>query len=153
MIALTKIFNMLKGQGVKRILKVTIRDNQKEPCSDRIIQQCLSPFDVRYLDWNKPDLNAGTIYASCPRIAQLTLYSSGRKAVLDSWVASTGLCRLRQVCLSYLLKTLSNGFFPQSENPCGCISFFESANNFANSFTVNPSEFESGSGEFFIDLI
>ncbi|ETR99348.1 hypothetical protein M419DRAFT_45849, partial [Trichoderma reesei RUT C-30] len=99
MLSLTKIFKMLKQQGVKRILKVTIKDNSKRPCSDQVIQQCLAGFDVRYLDWNKPDLSVSIICASCPKIAELTLYSSGRRAVLESWASNTGLCRLRQVGL------------------------------------------------------
>ncbi|PTB62672.1 hypothetical protein BBK36DRAFT_1172427 [Trichoderma citrinoviride] len=95
--SLRKIFAMLRDRGVKRILKVTIRDNEKRPSSDQVIQECLAGFDVRYLNWTKPDLSASVICASCPKIAELTLYSSGRRAVLDSWAASTGLSRLRQL--------------------------------------------------------
>ncbi|KAL7805226.1 hypothetical protein V8C44DRAFT_341207 [Trichoderma aethiopicum] len=95
--ALRNIFKMLRGRGVKRILKVTVTDNAKRPCSDQVFQECLAGFDVRYLNWTKPDLSASVICTSCPKVAELTLYSSGRRAVLDSWAANTGLCTLRQL--------------------------------------------------------
>ncbi|KAG8677738.1 hypothetical protein FPOAC1_003766 [Fusarium poae] len=54
--SLKKMFNMLRNHGIKRILKVTIHDNEQTPSSDNTIQACLNGFDVRYLDWNEPDL-------------------------------------------------------------------------------------------------
>lgn len=128
MLSLTKIFKMLKQQGVKRILKVTIKDNSKRPCSDQVIQQCLAGFDVRYLDWNKPDLSVSIICASCPKIAELTLYSSGRRAVLESWASNTGLCRLRQV-----------GLLPsptQSQHPAASCNLTSSGCALANWLTI-----------------
>lgn len=108
---LVNIFKLIETRGVKRILKVTIKDNQDRPCSDKVIRECLASFDVRYLDWDKRDLSTHVVYAVCPNIAELTLYSSGRQAVLDSWCAPTGLCRLKKASfLSYHVT-----FFPLTQ--------------------------------------
>ncbi|KAM0436593.1 hypothetical protein ACHAPT_002301 [Fusarium lateritium] len=99
--SLTNVFEMLKDRGVKRILKVTVRDNERRPCSDSVIQRCLAGFDVRYLDWNKRDLSIDVVHAACPNIAELTLYSSGRRAVLSGWNSSAGLWGLKLLtCLN-----------------------------------------------------
>ncbi|KAK3395251.1 hypothetical protein B0H63DRAFT_533929 [Podospora didyma] len=95
--AVDEVFNMLRGQGVKTILKVTVKDNKHRPCSDKKIQECLKDFDVRYLDWNKRDLCIDIVHAACPNISELTLYWSGRGAVLIGWTASTGLCGLNKL--------------------------------------------------------
>ena len=97
MAAVTNMFNMLRERGVKRIFKVTVRDDHARPCTDRVIRRCLDGFDVRYLDWDKRDLCIDVVRAACPKIAELTLYSSGRQAVLRSWTAPSGLCGLNQV--------------------------------------------------------
>ncbi|KAF5667799.1 hypothetical protein FHETE_5568 [Fusarium heterosporum] len=97
---LKKMFRMIRKRQVKQILKVTIYDNPKRPCSDETIQACLEGFDVRYLDWNKPDLSIDVIHAACPRLAEIKLYSSGRKSVFSGWTSNTGLCNLHQLkCL------------------------------------------------------
>ena len=97
MVAVTNMFDMLRERGVKQILKVTVRDDHERPCTDRVIRRCLDGFDIRYLDWDKRDLCIDVVRAACPKIAELTLYSSGRQAVLRSWTAPSGLCGLNQV--------------------------------------------------------
>ncbi|PHH90671.1 hypothetical protein CDD83_2965 [Cordyceps sp. RAO-2017] len=91
------VFQELRDQNVERILKVIIRDNSHKPCTDEIIESCLSGFDVRYLDWNKPDLCPDVVLAAAPNVVELTLYSSGNTAVLPAWAASNGLCNLNLV--------------------------------------------------------
>jgi hypothetical protein len=97
MLHLKSIFDMLRSRGVERILKVTVKDNFRRPCRDGIIYECLKDFDVRYLDWQKNDLCIDVVLATAPRVAELTLYSSGIKTVLRGWAARNGLCTLNQV--------------------------------------------------------
>ncbi|KAF4995238.1 hypothetical protein FGRMN_5269 [Fusarium graminum] len=97
---LKNMFKMIRKRKVQQILKVTIHDNPRRPCSDGTIQDCLKGFDVRYLDWSKPDLSIDVIHAACPRLAEIKLYSSGRKSVFSGWTSNTGLCNLHQLkCL------------------------------------------------------
>jgi hypothetical protein len=107
---LQKVFDMLRGKGVQRILKLMVRDNLRRPCSDEVIQSCLDGFDVRYLDWNKPDLCADVVLAKAPKLVELWLYSSGRNAVLRGWAGNNGLCNLNQV---RTLVTLSSLIYDQ----------------------------------------
>lgn len=102
MLNLKSIFDMLRTRGVERILKVTVRDNPRQPCRDSIICECLKDFDVRYLDWQKNDLCIDVVLAAAPRVAELTLYSSGSKTVLRGWAARNGLCTLNQVFKAFL---------------------------------------------------
>lgn len=95
--SLQKIFRMLYKNGARKILKLTVIDNPKRPCSDEVIERCLSGFDVRYLNWVKPDLCADVILAKAPKVVELWLYSSGSNAVLRGWAATNGLCGLNQL--------------------------------------------------------
>ena len=95
--SLEKVFNMLREEkGIKRILKLTVKDDPAMPCSDRVIEKCLESFDVRYLDWNKPDLCIDIVLAKAPNVTELNLYSSGNNAVLRRWASINGLCGLNQ---------------------------------------------------------
>jgi hypothetical protein len=100
--ALFNVFVMLKQKKVKRILKLKVRDNQQVPCSDEFIETCLKDIDVRYLDWNKPNLCADVILAGAPRAAEVWLYATGSTAVLRSWAGSNGLANLRQLRVLHL---------------------------------------------------
>lgn len=95
---LMRLFKKLREDGgVQQILKLTVVDNPSRPCTDEVIERCLRDFDVRYLDWNKPDLCADVILAVAPNIVELTLHSSGNSSVLRSWAAENGLCNLNLV--------------------------------------------------------
>jgi hypothetical protein len=100
--ALSNVFVMLKQKKVKRILKLKVRDNQQVPCSDEFIEACLKHFDIRYFDWNKPNLCADVIIASAPRAAEVRLYATGSTAVLRSWAGSNGLANLQQLRVLHL---------------------------------------------------
>jgi hypothetical protein len=96
MISLKQTFEMLRKR-VKKIMKVTVIDNQLRPCKDCTIMQCLEGFDVKYLDWRKDDMCIDVILQAAPNVAEVTLYSSGNRTVLRGWAARNGLCNLRQV--------------------------------------------------------
>jgi hypothetical protein len=100
--ALSNVFAMLKRKNVMRILKLKVWDNQQVPCSDEFIENCLKDFDIRYLDWNKPNLCADVIIAGAPRVAEVWLYATGTTAVLRSWAGNNGLANLRQLRVLHL---------------------------------------------------
>lgn len=84
------------GKGVKEIIRLIVRDNPPDFCSDETVESCLSQLEVRYLDWNRPDLCAKTLQ-KVPDLVQLDLYWSGINAVLCSWSDEKGLGNLRKV--------------------------------------------------------
>jgi len=112
--ALFNVFKMLKEKKVKRILKLKVRDNQQAPCSDEFIEACLKDFDIRYLDWNKPNLCSDVVIASAPRVAEVWLYSTGTTSVLRSWAGSNGLANLRQLRVLHLYTEMV--FLPSRRN-------------------------------------
>ncbi|EHK17669.1 uncharacterized protein TRIVIDRAFT_122917, partial [Trichoderma virens Gv29-8] len=94
---LLKTFQMLYNKGVRRILKLTVQDIPNAPCDDEFIVSCLRQFDIRYLDWNKPDLCIDIIIDAVPRVSDLCLYFTGNTAVIRGWAGSNGLVNLNQL--------------------------------------------------------
>ncbi|KAL9020192.1 MAG: hypothetical protein Q9185_002562 [Variospora sp. 1 TL-2023] len=97
------IFQWLKGpedtgKGVKGIMRLTVRDNPPYFCSDETIEKCLEGLEIRYLDWNRPDLSAQTLLKA-PDLVQVDLYWDGIHAVLCSWSDEKGIGNLQKVCL------------------------------------------------------
>jgi hypothetical protein len=103
MASLRNVFQMLRNMGVRRILKLMVKDNLQRPCSDEVIKECLKGIDIRYLDWRKEDLSADVVLSAAPNVVELWLYSSGRSSVLRGWSASNGVCNLNQVCYLAIL--------------------------------------------------
>ncbi|KAJ5087242.1 hypothetical protein N7456_010858 [Penicillium angulare] len=96
-------FNWLKDKGVKHIIKVIV-DDFKDPHSDEVIDQCLSPFTIDILDWSKPDLDPEMLYNACPKVQELILRWGGNNAILRAWSEPEGLRRLkdlRKITLKY----------------------------------------------------
>ncbi|KAK3400893.1 hypothetical protein B0T20DRAFT_154676 [Sordaria brevicollis] len=89
-----KVFQWLKGKGVKKILKVVVEDNPNRFCSEETIETCLKSMEeIRFLNWNKRDLAVPTL-SHAKNLTELTLYSSGINAVLHHWSDQTGLITL-----------------------------------------------------------
>ena len=105
---LKDIFDALSQKNVEKILKVTVEDSTVCPCTDEVIEECLQKFDVRYLDWRKPDLCSDVLVRAAPNIVELTLYSSGNNAVLRGWASAGGLCSLNLVCIEHAIPTLAD---------------------------------------------
>lgn len=95
--ALVDFFTWLKEKKkVKSIVKLVMRENPEALCNEKTIRQCLKCLDVRYLDWDRPDLSLDTI--KCVRnVTELCLYSSGLNAVFCSWSDEHGLKALTKV--------------------------------------------------------
>jgi hypothetical protein len=94
--ALVGLFKWLKDKGVEKIIKLVVREDPKRRCSEAAVKECISGFDIRYLDWDKPDMCAGTLKAA-ENCVELWLHSSGLNAVLCSWSDERGLGTLRKV--------------------------------------------------------
>ncbi|KAL7621995.1 hypothetical protein AAE478_007496 [Parahypoxylon ruwenzoriense] len=83
---LRAVFKWLGEKGVKRILKLVVLDNQEWQCSDDTIAECLTGWDVRYLDWNKRDLSIETIRnGNAEKLVELWLTWSGQNTALLGW--------------------------------------------------------------------
>jgi len=94
---LLNVFKWLRKKDVKRIVKVVVRDNMLRSCSDETIEKALKGFDIRYLDWDKPDICCETIRAVAPDVVELWLNASGNNAVLWGWSDDGGLKTLTKV--------------------------------------------------------
>jgi len=98
---ISKLFNWIRFHKVKKILKIVVEDRAGIPHSDQVIENCLNNFDVEIWDWRKLDLCSYTILAAAPKVRVLYLYSSGNRAVLQSWCSTSGLRILERVRYSF----------------------------------------------------
>ncbi|KAI3579747.1 peptidase S8/S53 domain-containing protein, partial [Fusarium oxysporum f. sp. albedinis] len=87
---MTSIFNWLHKGGVRKILKVTVIDDELPAHKDAAIVECLRRFGVEIWDWKKVDLCSEVIAASTSLVREICLYSSGNQAVLKGWSAAGG---------------------------------------------------------------
>jgi len=94
------VFSWLRRMGVRRILRVTVDDDQDPPHSDTIIEDALKSFDIEIWDWKRFDLCIDTILNASPGVREVSLYSTGNLAVLRDWSSEDGLGKLRDVSLA-----------------------------------------------------
>ncbi|KAH6851065.1 peptidase S8/S53 domain-containing protein [Chaetomium sp. MPI-CAGE-AT-0009] len=88
---LVPVFDWLRSRGVKKILKLTVVDDQEPSHTDSSIERALRGFDVEIWDWKQADLNSDVIYYVAPRARVIHLYSTGNNAVLMGWASPYGL--------------------------------------------------------------
>lgn len=94
---LIAVFEWLKKLDVRRIMKLVVEDNRDYYCNETTIGRCLEQMDeIRYLNWKRPDLSVQTI-AKAVNVVEISLYSSGVRAVLSSWSDAEGLRSLKKV--------------------------------------------------------
>ncbi|KAL8929523.1 MAG: hypothetical protein Q9208_001192, partial [Pyrenodesmia sp. 3 TL-2023] len=94
---LKDVFKWLKNnKKVKGIMRLVVRDRGPIFCSDETVEECLRGLEVRYLDWDRPDLCTDTL-GRTPDLVQVDLYWSGSKAVLSSWGGTNGLRKLEKL--------------------------------------------------------
>ena len=87
---LTHIFDRLRDQQVRRILKVTVY-NDESPChTDAAIVKCLEGFGVEIWNWIRIDLPSDVISRASKELHHISLYCSGNHAVLRGWSAKGG---------------------------------------------------------------
>ncbi len=105
--SLKAVFQWLKGEkGVKSILSLTVTENPHHYCSDQTVEECLRELEVRYLNWNRPDLCANK-YTLPNNLIEISLHWSGLNSVLWSWSDTQGLRTLNKAsCLHIYLVQL-----------------------------------------------
>lgn len=88
---LVHVFKWLRENQVKKIVKVMVVDDG-DPChADESIEEAMKDFEVEIWDWKRIDLNSDVIADSSRIIREISLYSSGNKAVLMGWASQEGL--------------------------------------------------------------
>ncbi|KAL6695059.1 hypothetical protein J3F84DRAFT_38023 [Trichoderma pleuroticola] len=91
------VFEWLREQGVKKILRVTANDDINPGHGDEVIEQALKTFDVETWDWRRSDICSETIISAAPNAKIVHIYSSGNNSALREWSAPDGLVRLEKL--------------------------------------------------------
>lgn len=82
---LTQIFEWLKTNGVKKVVRISVLDYGDCPHPDSVIEKALASLDVEIWEWKKVDLCSDVIANSSKVVRQISLYLSGNPAVLMGW--------------------------------------------------------------------
>lgn len=89
---------LYKEKQVEEILELNVRDSLMQPHSEQAIEEVISKFNVRKLNWRRMDLSINSIIDAAPNVEVLHLYSSGNWAALGHWTNSEeGLGRLKEL--------------------------------------------------------
>lgn len=91
------IFDLLKGKGIQKIVKLIVKDDELYPHSDDAIEE-LQYFKIEEWDWNKIDLSSVVLRKAAPLVRKVHLWSSGSHSILRDWSSCDGLNRLLHVC-------------------------------------------------------
>lgn len=95
----TVTFDYLRKTGVTHCVRVNVPDCLIHPHSFTSIVKSLHNLHVREFDWRKKDIPMEVLRVAVPQVENLTLYTSGSKAVLKEWASDEGLCRLEKVTI------------------------------------------------------
>ncbi|KAJ5509676.1 hypothetical protein N7527_011819 [Penicillium freii] len=87
---LQEVFQWLRDNGVQKIIKVIVIDDEHPYHSDTAIEGALGGFGVQIWDWKKVDICSDTISKSSRSVKEISLYSSGNNAVLMGWASPAG---------------------------------------------------------------
>ncbi|KAI0468787.1 hypothetical protein F4859DRAFT_523984 [Xylaria cf. heliscus] len=91
------------SKSVARILKVTVEEDE-DPSSDDVIENCLARLRVERLDWRKPDLCPEVIRKVGAELRAISLQWSGSNTALRAWSEQEGLVlcpKLERVTLRF----------------------------------------------------
>jgi hypothetical protein len=92
------ILKFLKNKGVTDIIELQVLDRLYSPHRDEIIQDSITDFMVRKLNWRKVDQYLGE-FPKQSKLETLHLYSSGNRAVISHWLSKDGgLRNFTNVC-------------------------------------------------------
>jgi hypothetical protein len=88
---LVEVFRWLRRHNVEQIVKVMVIDDGDPSHAGAAIEEALRDFKVEVWDWKKLDLCSDVIAESSKCVKEVSLYSSGSKAVLMGWASEEGL--------------------------------------------------------------
>ncbi|KAK4450515.1 hypothetical protein QBC34DRAFT_493784 [Podospora aff. communis PSN243] len=88
---LVEVFKWLRRHNVEQIVKVMVIDDGDPSHAEAAIEEALRDFKVEVWDWKKLDLCSDVIAESSKCVKEVSLYSSGSKAVLMGWASEEGL--------------------------------------------------------------
>lgn len=72
-------------------------DSRYEPCSEEMIENAATTFDVEELNWKRIDLSTRGLRDANSKVEILHLYSSGSWTPLCHWMGEEGLVSLTKV--------------------------------------------------------
>lgn len=93
---MVEIFQWLRDNNVKEILRVIVIDNGDPSHSDEAIELALQSFGIETWDWKKLDLNSDVISHCTKTVKEVSLYSSGNNSVLMGWYSEEGLRNVKK---------------------------------------------------------
>ncbi|KAK0634137.1 hypothetical protein B0T14DRAFT_599241 [Immersiella caudata] len=88
------VFGWLRSKGVKRVIKVVVKDLTAPPHTEESIEKALWGLQVELLDWQRVDICPTVVRSVGESLEGLVLYWSGNNAVLRGWSEPEGLPRL-----------------------------------------------------------
>ncbi len=103
--------------NIKKIYRISAKDNPKDPVAYQSIASWVAEFQVEYLDWAtydpdiQPLIDVGTNGALSLR--NITLYSSGDMKCLERWIRPEGLLSINTVSCPFAV-----AFHPWAIKPC-----------------------------------
>ncbi|KAI0096962.1 hypothetical protein GGR51DRAFT_542140 [Nemania sp. FL0031] len=93
----TEVFDILDWLKEKKkvisIVELKVPDRLFNPHNELLIAECVGDFGVEILDWRFLDMSLSVFPADTvrPRIRELHLYSSGKRAAISHWFSEEGL--------------------------------------------------------------
>ncbi|KAI0465847.1 hypothetical protein F4859DRAFT_499445 [Xylaria cf. heliscus] len=91
------------SKGVKRIMSFKVPDRLVNPHSEVKIAEKAALFKVEVLDWRLLDMSISIFGPEVREIlTELSLYSSGKRAVISHWLSENGVPSLRNLKLLYI---------------------------------------------------
>ncbi|KAI0860915.1 hypothetical protein F4860DRAFT_191494 [Xylaria cubensis] len=112
---LRAIFDWLRRNGVRRIIKVTVVDYGEKCHRDSVIIQALKGFRVEYLTWKKIDISSDVIARSSDVVKEVSLYWSGNKAILMGWASQEGFNNKKKFPKLETIRLFVKGGYDDSE--------------------------------------
>jgi hypothetical protein len=103
----TEVFDILDWlrdeKQVKSIIELKVPDRLVSPHNELHIAEYVKRFAVEILDWRFLDMSLSVFPADTvkPRIRELHLYSSGKRAAISHWFSEEGLTTLPNASFSW----------------------------------------------------
>lgn len=87
---LVTVFEWLRENSVKKIIKVVVVDDGNPSHSDEAIEKALKPFEIEVWDWKKLDISSDVLFNVSKCLREVSVYWSGNHATLMGWYSEEG---------------------------------------------------------------